>query len=46
MTGRQSRQMSMIFVDVDIESLIPGNHLLRKSGRMVSNRYMLSTHIL
>ena len=34
MMGRQSRQMSMIFVD--IESLIPENHLLRKVDRMVS----------
>ena len=32
--GRQSRQMAMIFVD--IESLIPENHLLRKIERMVS----------
>lgn len=34
MMGRQSRQMAMIFVD--IETLIPANHLLRKIGRMVS----------
>ena len=34
MMGRQSRQMAMIFVD--IESLIPENHLLRKIERMVS----------
>ena len=34
MMGRQSRQMSMIFID--IESLIPENHLLRKVDRMVS----------
>ena len=34
MTGRQSRQMAMIFVDM--ESLIPENHLLRKINRMVS----------
>ena len=32
--GRQSRQMAMIFVD--IESLIPETHLLRKIERMVS----------
>ena len=30
MMGRQSRQMAMIFVD--IESLIPETHLLRKSS--------------
>ncbi len=34
MMGRQSRQMSMIFVDM--ESLISENHLLRKVDRMVS----------
>ena len=34
MMGRQSRQMAMIFVDM--ESLIPENHLLRKINRMVS----------
>ena len=34
MMGRQSRQTAMIFVD--IESLIPENHLLRKIERMVS----------
>ena len=34
MMGRQSRQMAMIFVD--IESLIPETHLLRKVERMVS----------
>ena len=34
MMGHQSRQMAMIFVD--IESLIPENHLLRKIERMVS----------
>lgn len=34
MMGHQSRQMAMIFVD--IESLIPENHLLRKIDRMVS----------
>ena len=34
MMGRQSRQMAMIFVD--IESLIPETHLLRKIERMVS----------
>ena len=34
MMGRQSRQTAMIFVD--IESLIPETHLLRKSERMVS----------
>ena len=36
MMGRQSRQTAMIFVDVDIESLIPETHLLRKIERMVS----------
>ena len=34
MMGRQSRQMEMVFVD--IESLIPETHLLRKIERMVS----------
>ncbi len=34
MMGRQSRQMAMVFVDM--ESLIPGNHLLRKVDQMVS----------
>ena len=34
MMGHQSRQMEMIFVD--IESLIPETHLLRKIERMVS----------
>ena len=34
MMGRQSRQMAMIFVDM--ESLIPENHLLRKIDRIVS----------
>ena len=34
MMGRQSRQMAMVFVDM--ESLIPENHLLRKIDRMVS----------
>ena len=34
MMGYQSRQMAMIFVDM--ESLIPQNHLLRKIDRMVS----------
>ncbi len=34
MMGHQSRQMAMIFVD--IESLIPETHLLRKIERMVS----------
>ena len=34
MMGRQSRQMAMLFVD--IESLIPETHLLRKIERMVS----------
>ena len=34
MMGRQSRQMAMVFVD--IESLISENHLLRKIDRMVS----------
>ena len=34
MMGHQSRQMAMSFVD--IESLIPETHLLRKIERMVS----------
>ena len=34
MMGRQSKQMAMIFVDM--ESLIPENHLLRKINRTVS----------
>ena len=34
MMGRQSRQMAMVFVD--IESLIPETHLLRKIERKVS----------
>ena len=34
MMGRQSRQMAMILVDM--ESLIPEKHLLRKIDRMVS----------
>ena len=34
MMGHQSRQMAMLFVD--IESLIPEAHLLRKIERMVS----------
>ena len=34
MMGRQSRQTAMLFVD--IESLIPETHLLRKIERMVS----------
>ena len=34
MMGHQSRQMAMVFVD--IESLIPETHLLRKIERMVS----------
>ena len=34
MMGRQSRQMAMVFVDM--ESLIPEKHLLRKIDRMVS----------
>ena len=34
MMGRQSRQMAMVFVDM--ESLIPENHLLRKVDSMVS----------
>ena len=38
MMGRQSRQMAMIFVD--IESLIPETHLLRKIERMVSFNFI------
>ena len=34
MMGHQSRQLAMLFVD--IESLIPETHLLRKIERMVS----------
>ena len=40
MMGHQSRQMAMIFVD--IESLIPETHLLRKIERMVSFDFILS----
>ena len=39
MMGRQSRQMAMLFVD--IESLIPETHLLRKIERMVSFDFSL-----
>ena len=38
MMGHQSRQMAMLFVD--IESLIPENHLLRKIERMVSFNFI------
>ena len=38
MMGRQSRQVAMIFVD--IESLIPETHLLRKIERMVSFNFI------
>ena len=38
MMGRQSRQMAMIFVD--IESLIPETHLLRKIERMASFNFI------
>ena len=38
MMGRQRRQMAMIFVD--IESLIPETHLLRKIDRMVSFNFI------
>lgn len=38
MMGRQSRQMAMLFVD--IESLIPETHLLRKIERMVSFNFI------
>ena len=38
MMGYQSRQMAMIFVDM--ESLIPENHLLRKIDRMVSFNFI------
>ena len=34
MMGHQSRQMAMLFVDIEL--LIPENHLLRKIERMVS----------
>ena len=44
MIGRQSRQMAMIFVD--IESLIPENHLLRKIDRMVSFDFINAAFIL
>lgn len=33
MTGRKSRQVAMIFAD--IESMIPENHLLREVDRIV-----------
>ena len=38
MMGRQSRQTAMLFVD--IESLIPETHLLRKIERMVSFNFI------
>ena len=38
MMGRQSRQVAMLFVD--IESLIPETHLLRKIERMVSFNFI------
>ena len=38
MMGRLSRQIAMIFVD--IESLIPETHLLRKIERMVSFNFI------
>ncbi|MCF2660915.1 transposase [Pseudoflavonifractor phocaeensis] len=38
MMGRQSRQMAIIFVDM--ESLIPENHLLRKIDRTVSFNFI------
>ena len=38
MMGHQSRQMAMIFVDM--ESLIPENHLLRKIDRTVSFNFI------
>ena len=44
MIGRQSRQMARIFVD--IESLIPENHLLRKIDRMVSFDFINAAFIL
>ena len=44
MMGRQSRQMAMIFVD--IESLIPENHLLRKIERMVSSDFIYDLCLL
>ena len=40
MMGRQSRQTAMLFVD--IESLIPETHLLRKIERMVCPRKLYS----
>ena len=44
MMGHQSRQMAMIFVD--IESLIPETHLLRKIERMVSFDMIFWRHII
>ena len=41
MMGRQSRQTAMIFVD--IESLIPETHLLRKIERMVCQQVQILT---
>ena len=46
MMGHQNRQMAMLFVD--IESLIPETHLLRKIERMVSFDFIydLLAHII
>ena len=44
MMGRQSRQMAIIFVD--IESLIPETHLLRKIERMVSFDFIYDLNAL
>ena len=44
MMGRQSRQMAMVFVD--IESLIPETHLLRKIERMVSEQLAILVLLL
>ena len=38
MMGRQSGQMSMLILD--IEELIPGNHLLRQINQLVSFDFM------
>ena len=39
MMGRQSRQMAMIFVD--IESLIPETHLLREIEQAIKNQQII-----
>lgn len=38
MMGRQDRQMAIVFMDM--ESLIPENHLLRKIDRIISFEFI------